>query len=408
MEEEEDVCPLCLEQLDITDKHIEFCKGCDYRMCLWCWHRIMENAAKDNRVGCCPNCRREYDKERITKGQVDPTKLAKEQEKKRKKESQNRSRYKPGDGVSRKHLQNVRVIQRNLVYAIGIPLKHCKEDTLGRQEFFGRYGEIQKISVNRSGPNGRYGGGGGGTGSAYVTFKREADAVICIKKLDGSVVDGHTIKACFGTTKYCNSFLKYQPCNNPDCLYLHEIGEETESFTKEEMARIGTKHHSFHVPQRSQQQQGQQRCVTIPVPASHQAFRSSSAQPAPGPSGMGANGAAANGNGSAEGAPGLGAFPLPTPAQAPQAAPQADTQLSAGEMFLNHIQQMMQGSQANLLGGGGFGMEPPAVHQTVDEIESKMQYSGRTRSRFSFANTNSEEEPISNLAPPPGFNNFIN
>ena len=77
-------------------------------------------------------------------------------------------------------------------------------------------------------------------------------------------------------------------------------------------------------------------------------------------------------------------------------------------MFLNHIQQMMQGSQANLLGGGGFGMEPPAVHQTVDEIESKMQYSGRTRSRFSFANTNSEEEPISNLAPPPGFNNFIN
>ena len=30
---------------------------------------------------------------------------------------------------------------------------------------------------------------------AYGTFKREADAVICIKKLDGSVVDGHTIKA---------------------------------------------------------------------------------------------------------------------------------------------------------------------------------------------------------------------
>ncbi len=42
------------------------------------------------------------------------------------------------------------------------------------------------------------------------------------------VVDlaGKTIKACFGTTKYCNAFLKGVPCNNPDCLYLHDIGEQ--------------------------------------------------------------------------------------------------------------------------------------------------------------------------------------
>lgn len=24
-------------------------------------------------------------------------------------------------------------------------------------------------------------------------------------------------------------------CNNPDCLYLHELGDEDDSFTKEEM-----------------------------------------------------------------------------------------------------------------------------------------------------------------------------
>mmetsp|Transcript_11296 Transcript_11296/g.21211 ORF Transcript_11296/g.21211 Transcript_11296/m.21211 type:complete len:552 (+) Transcript_11296:140-1795(+) len=250
MDVEEDTCPLCLEELDVTDKHIDFCQ-CGYRMCLWCWHRIMENAAKDNLPGLCPNCRQEYDKDRITKGQVDPTQLAKEQEKKRK-EAKAKLKYKPGDGVSRKHLQNVRVIQRNLVYAIGIPLKHCKEDTLRKQEFFGKYGKILKISVNRNGPTGRYAvynshsNGSGPTGSAYVTFMREGDAVGCIKRIDGSDLDGHVVRACFGTTKYCNAFLKYQPCNNPDCLYLHEIGEHADSFTKEEMARIGTKHHSFH------------------------------------------------------------------------------------------------------------------------------------------------------------------
>ena len=32
------------------------------------------------------------------------------------------------------------------------------------------------------------------------------------------------MKACFGTTKYCNAFLKGVICNNPECLYLHDIG----------------------------------------------------------------------------------------------------------------------------------------------------------------------------------------
>jgi hypothetical protein len=38
---------------------------------------------------------------------------------------------------------------------------------------------------------------------------------------------GKQVKATFGTTKYCNAFLKGVPCGNPDCLYLHEVGEWT-------------------------------------------------------------------------------------------------------------------------------------------------------------------------------------
>jgi hypothetical protein len=41
--------------------------------------------------------------------------------------------------------------------------------------------------------------------------------------------------ASFGTTKYCNFFLRNMSCNNPDCLYLHELGEQDDSFTKDEM-----------------------------------------------------------------------------------------------------------------------------------------------------------------------------
>jgi len=44
------------------------------------------------------------------------------------------------------------------------------------------------------------------------------------------------LRAAFGTTKYCTYFLKNTACTNPDCMYLHELGDETASFTKEEMA----------------------------------------------------------------------------------------------------------------------------------------------------------------------------
>ncbi|RQM25963.1 hypothetical protein B5M09_009443, partial [Aphanomyces astaci] len=46
-------------------------------------------------------------------------------------------------------------------------------------------------------------------------------------------------RASFGTTKYCNFFLRNLSCNNPECLYLHELGETDDSFTKEEMQTAG-------------------------------------------------------------------------------------------------------------------------------------------------------------------------
>ena len=146
---------------------------------------------------------------------------------------------------NRKHLQNVRVVQRNLVYAVGLPLHTCREEVLKRNEWFGKFGKIVKISANR---NGAYSNvQHGPTGSAYVTFSKDSDALKCIQAMDGSLVDGRSIRACFGTTKYCNAFLRGQPCTNPDCLYLHDFGSDLDSFTKEEMlAKYGSKQQVFH------------------------------------------------------------------------------------------------------------------------------------------------------------------
>lgn len=40
-------------------------------------------------------------------------------------------------------------------------------------------------------------------------------------------------RASYGTTKYCTYFLRNMPCPNPNCMYLHETGDEADSYNKE-------------------------------------------------------------------------------------------------------------------------------------------------------------------------------
>lgn len=50
-----------------------------------------------------------------------------------------------------------------------------------------------------------------------------------------SWLEGRQLRSNFGTTKYCATYLRNSPCSNPDCLYLHELGDEEDRFTKEEI-----------------------------------------------------------------------------------------------------------------------------------------------------------------------------
>jgi CCR4-NOT transcription complex subunit 4 len=40
-------------------------------MCLWCYHHILEEAAKASLAARCPNCRSEYDEEKIKMQHID-------------------------------------------------------------------------------------------------------------------------------------------------------------------------------------------------------------------------------------------------------------------------------------------------------------------------------------------------
>lgn len=90
------------------------------------------------------------------------------------------------EASSRKNLAGVRVVQKNLVYVIGLNPTIRDEgqllQTLRGPEYFGQYGEIDKIVVSKAKPGGNPNQGIG----VYVTFSRKVDAASCIAAVDGS------------------------------------------------------------------------------------------------------------------------------------------------------------------------------------------------------------------------------
>ncbi|XP_057721941.1 uncharacterized protein LOC130935999 isoform X1 [Arachis stenosperma] len=223
-------CPICTEEMDLTDQQLKPCK-CGYEICVWCWHHIMEMSEKDGTGGRCPACRVPYDKERIVAMAANCQRLVAEMNSKHRKKMQ---KLKSKSTEGRKHLTDVRVIQRNLVYIIGLALNLADEDLLQRKEYFGRYGKVMKVSISRT-ASGIIQHSANNSCCVYITYSKEAEAIRCIQSVHCFVLEGRPLRACFGTTKYCHAWLRNVPCSNRDCLYLHDYGSQEDSFTKDEL-----------------------------------------------------------------------------------------------------------------------------------------------------------------------------
>ena len=105
---------------------------------------------------------------------------------------------------------------------------------LGKFEYFGQYGTILKIVVNKTkayNPNGP----NGPSYSAYISYVTEQEASIAILAIDNIEVDDHILRASYGTTKYCTFFLKNLDCPNKDCLYLHHLAEDSDIINRDDM-----------------------------------------------------------------------------------------------------------------------------------------------------------------------------
>lgn len=177
-------CPLCMEDLDDTDKDFFPCP-CDYQVCLWCLEYI-----KTNLGGKCPACRQQYDESKYRYVQSKPPEgsvsrlLRCRSSKTGTKHGGQRFEAPPLSSTAPisnssttqsllSRLKEIRVIQRNLCYVLGLPPSIARKEDLVRPEFFGRYGTISNIVVARTQTSASL-----ASYSAYVTYSSDRKSVV--------------------------------------------------------------------------------------------------------------------------------------------------------------------------------------------------------------------------------------
>ncbi|CDS42568.1 CCR4 NOT transcription complex subunit 4 [Echinococcus multilocularis] len=219
-------CPLCLEPMDSDDVSFFPCP-CLYQVCRFCWAKIIN---EEN--GLCPACRQPYDPDApAVKIPQTSTMETKRKPIKRKKEALSKPQI-PKETF--KLLPELRVIQTNLVFVVGLPQWISKDkEILKGPQYFGQFGKVYKVEVNANqtftGPQGQP------SISAYITYDRSEDAMRAVLTLDQSMMHGRQLRVSLGTTKYCSQFLRGHKCNKHECMYLHGLGDPKASFTKEQM-----------------------------------------------------------------------------------------------------------------------------------------------------------------------------
>ncbi|KAF2652675.1 hypothetical protein K491DRAFT_706301 [Lophiostoma macrostomum CBS 122681] len=238
-DDEDECCPLCVEEFDLSDRNFRPCP-CGYQICQFCFNNI-----KTTMNGLCPACRRPYDDATIEFKNITPEEMAKHKQQiaqKAKKNAalrQKEAQKAEADSLSRKHLAGLRVVQKNLVYVTGLTPTIREDrllDTLRGNDYFGQYGKIIKIVVSKARENAQHQQSVG----VYVTFARKEDAAACISAVDGSQNGDRTLRAQYGTTKYCSAYLRGEQCNNRSCMFLHEPGEENDSFTRQDLSMMNS------------------------------------------------------------------------------------------------------------------------------------------------------------------------
>jgi CCR4-NOT transcription complex subunit 4 len=137
-----------------------------------------------------------------------------------------------------------RILQKNVVYVIGLTNKLAQKEILQNHKYFGQYGNIVKILTNKpktfvksslaSNDN---------CNSSYIYYSKPQEAAMAILAVDNFKIDNTFLKTSFGRTKYCSNYLKGVDCINKDCFYLHKLADKDEIINVDDSRYLFQEHH---------------------------------------------------------------------------------------------------------------------------------------------------------------------
>lgn len=172
--------------------------------------------------------------------------------------------------MGRRQFLDTRIVMKNSVYVVGmkIPGSGSTEEAvsiLRSNDYFGQYGKIARIflrdraamaSATTDGPDADSPATETGI---YIVYVRREDAARAISSLDGIPAPqgppGQVLHASYGTTRYCDFFLRGLKCDNPVCQNLHEWGGEGDTFTRNDLETALTRPAEYDARQKQSQLQ---------------------------------------------------------------------------------------------------------------------------------------------------------
>lgn len=121
------------------------------------------------------------------------------------------------------YIKTLRVIQDKVIYAIGIRQDLCEEENLLSKSYFGQYGPIESIRINKNNvftvkkDKKKY-------CRAYVTYKHPLSPSLAILSINLKKCAGLSkLDASFSATKLCKFFVKGKPCLVENCHFMHSL-----------------------------------------------------------------------------------------------------------------------------------------------------------------------------------------
>eukprot|EP01083_Nonionella_stella_P196310 722474_1 len=124
----------------------------------------------------------------------------------------------PHGNLTAEELINIKIRKRNVCYVVGLPIHVATETKLRTQEWFGQFGNIATIAINRNSKSIQ-----ANSIPAHITYDNDISALNAINFCNKFIFDdGRKLKATFGTQHYCRWFIAAnKKCTNVFCGFRH-------------------------------------------------------------------------------------------------------------------------------------------------------------------------------------------